>query len=226
MRPNDGAAHFTAHPTAPAFYTPGYGACCLHSSDGASRMPTTSTSSSRPRFQPLRQLRHLRTRLQPRQAQAPRRPPPRLLQERRAPGPSQVRRRLLPRIHRLPRGQRPRLPGTDRSKHHHHLVYLPFPPPSAAGPVRRPSLHSPARFMDVRARSEARLCRCPWNEDDLAKSPLFFGSIDRWSCQTLSHPDDVWLKIALTSGSKPKSSILSASSRTYAKKSKNIYHTI
>jgi len=40
-------------------------------------------------------------------------------------------------------------------------------------------------------------------------------------------PDDVWLKIALTSGSKPISSILSASSRTYAKKnSKNIYHTI
>jgi hypothetical protein len=38
-------------------------------------------------------------------------------------------------------------------------------------------------------------------------------------------PDDVWLKIALTSGSKPISSILSASSRTYAKK-KNIYHTI
>ena len=78
MRPNDGATHFTAHPTAPAFYTPGYGACCLHSSDGASRMPTTSTSSSRPRPrpQPLRQLRHLRTRLQPRQAQAPRRPPP------------------------------------------------------------------------------------------------------------------------------------------------------
>jgi hypothetical protein len=43
-------------------------------------------------------------------------------------------------------------------------------------------------------------------------------------------PDDVWLKIALTSGSKPISSILSASSRTYAKKKekkiKNIYHTI
>ena len=198
MRPNDGAAHSTAHPTAPAFYTPGYGACRLHSSDGASRMPTTSTSSSRPRPrpQPLRQLRHLRTRLQPRQAQAPRRPPPRLLRERRAPGPSQVRRRLLPRIHRLPRGQRQRLPGTDRSKHHHHLVYLPFPPPSAAGPVRRPSLHSPARFMDVRARSGARLCRCPWNEDDLAKSPLFFGSIGRWRCQTLSHPCVVmcWVK--------------------------------
>uniref|UniRef100_A0A804R7W9 Uncharacterized protein n=1 Tax=Zea mays TaxID=4577 RepID=A0A804R7W9_MAIZE len=46
------------------------------------------------------------------QAQAPRRPPPRLLRERRAPGPGQVRRRLLPRIHRLPRGQRPRLPGS------------------------------------------------------------------------------------------------------------------
>jgi hypothetical protein len=52
---------------------------------------------------------------------------------------------------------------------------LSFPPPSAAGPVRRPSLHSPAsaRSMDVRARSGARLCRCPWNEDDLAKGPLF-----------------------------------------------------
>jgi hypothetical protein len=34
MRPNDGAAHSATHPTAPAFYTPGYGACRLHSSDG------------------------------------------------------------------------------------------------------------------------------------------------------------------------------------------------
>jgi hypothetical protein len=35
MRPNGGAAHSAAHPTTPAFYTPSYGACCLHSSDGA-----------------------------------------------------------------------------------------------------------------------------------------------------------------------------------------------
>ena len=172
MRPNDGAAHSTAHPTAPAFYTQATAPAASTPATARAGCPRPRPPPPRPWPQPLRQLRHLCTRLQPRliqrthdfnsaQAQAPRRPPPRLLQERRAPGPSQVRRRLLPQIHRLPRGQRPRLPGTDRSKHHHHLVYLPFPPPSAAGPVRRPSLHSPARFMDVRARSGARLCRCP-----------------------------------------------------------------
>ena len=45
------------------------------------------------------------------EAEAARRPPPRLLRERRPQGGGPLQGRLLPRLHRLPRGQRPRLPG-------------------------------------------------------------------------------------------------------------------